>query len=42
MPEIISLLHEAADEMETLRNFANQQAWDAIISRLRDKANNLK
>jgi len=42
MPEIISLLHEAADEMETLRNFAKQDQWDAIINRLRNTANNLK
>lgn len=42
MSEIIALLNEAAEEMETLRNFANQNQWDAVINRLRTKANKLK
>ena len=35
---IKDILQEAATEMETLAHFADQEAWDSIINRLKNAA----
>jgi len=42
MDSISELLNQAATEMETLAHFADQNAWDDLIFRLRASANDIK